>query len=263
MIIEALCLMNMKIKAAELVKDISSRLAGNEWMSTQTAAYALLAISKFTGMTSGQGITATWKGNESQSIDVRSEKSVYREKLALTGTAGKMQVVNNGKNILYARLVLQGIPAKGDSTSAQNDLKMTVIYRSMAGPPIDPKRLEQGTNFIAEVTVTNPGLRGDYHQLALTQIFSSGWEIINSRLSEFAKTATEDSPFTYQDFRDDRVNTFFDIAPNKTKKFMIMLTASYLGRFYLPSTYCEAMYDNSINARVPGKWVEVISSGKE
>ncbi|MCX6251998.1 MAG: MG2 domain-containing protein [Bacteroidetes bacterium] len=263
MIVEALCLMNMKIKAAELVKEISVRLASNEWMSTQEAAYALLAISKFTGMTSGNGIYVNWRGIESQSVDVKLDKSVYQEKMMLSGSAGKMQVVNKGKNLVYVRLILQGIPAKGDSTSTQNDLKMSVVYRSMAGPPIDPRKLEQGTNFIAEVTVTNPGLRGEYQQLALTQIFPSGWEIVNTRLSEFAKTATENSLFNYQDFRDDRVNTFFDIAPNKTKTFMIMLTASYLGRFYLPSAYCEAMYDNSINARVAGKWVEVVASGKE
>jgi uncharacterized protein YfaS (alpha-2-macroglobulin family) len=41
-----------------------------------------------------------------------------------------------------------------------------------------------------------------------------------------------------------------------------MLMATYLGRFYLPSTGCEAMYDNTISARVPGRWVEVVPALK-
>jgi len=42
---------------------------------------------------------------------------------------------------------------------------------------------------------------------------------------------------------------------------VILLNASYVGRFYLPSVYCEAMYDNEINARKGGKWVEVVIPG--
>jgi len=40
----------------------------------------------------------------------------------------------------------------------------------------DPTKLEQGTDFIAEVTVINPGSLVKYDNMALTQIFPSGWE---------------------------------------------------------------------------------------
>jgi uncharacterized protein YfaS (alpha-2-macroglobulin family) len=139
---------------------------------------------------------------------------------------------------------------------------MSVGYYTPEGKKVDPATLPQGINFIAEVTVSNPGLRGNYQQLALTQIFPSGWEIINSRMSEVAQTGTQASPYTYQDVRDDRVNTYFNLEPNKSKTFRIMLNSTYLGKFYLPSVYCSAMYDNTINARIPGKWVEIEPSGK-
>jgi hypothetical protein len=35
---------------------------------------------------------------------------------------------------------------------------------------------------MAEVTIKNPGVRGMYRNLALSQIFASGWEIRNQRL---------------------------------------------------------------------------------
>ncbi|MCB0607912.1 MAG: hypothetical protein KDD12_09365, partial [Lewinella sp.] len=67
----------------------------------------------------------------------------------------------------------------------------------------------------------------------------------------------------YQDFRDDRVYTFFDLPQNKTQVYRVQLNAAYQGRFYLPAVSCEAMYDNSINARTAGRWVEVSKSAGE
>jgi len=192
-----------------------------------------------------------------------SKKPVFSRKIyVIPGKKGIIQVTNNSKGILYARLILTGIPVQGDSTAAANNLKISVSYKSMKGEPIRPALLEQGTSFMAEVTVTNPGIRGNYQQLALSQIFPPGWEIINSRSSDLALSTSAASAFDYQDVRDDRVYTFFDLKQAQTKSFRVMLMATYLGRFYLPTTTCEAMYDNSISARVPGRWVEVVPALK-
>ncbi|MBL7891110.1 MAG: hypothetical protein JNL63_00660, partial [Bacteroidia bacterium] len=90
----------------------------------------------------------------------------------------------------------------------------------------------------------------------------SGWEIHNVRMDETESTVKTDIP-TYQDIRDDRVYTYFDIPGNTTMKFRVVLNASYTGKFYLPTVACEAMYDNTISARKPGKWVEVVKPGEK
>ena len=164
--------------------------------------------------------------------------------------------------LFRSRLNLHGTPARGDSTSTENSLKMKIVYKGLKGENISPFALPQGTTFMAEVTITNPGLRGTYKQMALSQVFPSGWEIINSRSSELAASKSDPSNYDYQDVRDDRVYTFFEILPNQTKVFRVMLMATYMGRFYLPSTKCEAMYDNTLSASVPGGWVEVNPSGR-
>ena len=252
----------------------------------------MLAVSKYIGSTSGKGINASYKLDNGQLVLLQSTKSIAKIDLSIKANAskGKIQIINNGKNLLYARVVTSGIPLAGDKSSSQNNLRMTVDYKSMAGAKIDPKKLEQGVNFMVEVTVDNPGFRGVYKQMALTQIFPSGWEIFNTRMSDFAKASTdakskenekenenEDNEssysrrhkavqntniFNYQDIRDDRVYTYFDLNPNQTKTFKIMLNSSYLGKFYLPTVYCEAMYDNTVNARIAGTWVEVVASAK-
>ncbi|MBA3898802.1 MAG: hypothetical protein H0X62_01105, partial [Bacteroidetes bacterium] len=93
-------------------------------------------------------------------------------------------------------------------------------------------------------------------QMALSQVFPSGWEIRNMRITDSENFQKTDS-YTFQDIRDDRVYTYFNIAPGKTLTYRVVLNAAYVGKFYLPSVYCEAMYDNTINAKRPGKWVEV------
>ncbi len=62
----------------------------------------------------------------------------------------------------------------------------------------------------------------------------------------------------YQDIRDDRVYSYFNLANRTKATFVVLLNASYLGKFYLPGFSCEAMYKGEIAARLGSTWVEVV-----
>lgn len=264
MILETLTLLDMKAKAAPLVKEISAELSRSKWMSTQTTAYCLIAVSKFAGSSGASSeMRYNVKINNNAPITLNTKLPVKQIDMAMKGAApGNVSVTNNGSGILFARVIMEGIPEAGDQTAIDNDLKVEIGYTTMEGSPIDVTSLEQGTDFIAEVKITNPGTRGEYLQMALSQIFPSGWEIRNTRMDEAESVIKSDYP-TYQDFRDDRVYTYFNISPYASKTFRITLNSTYVGRYYLPTIYCEAMYDNTINSRKPGKWVEVVKPGLE
>lgn len=89
------------------------------------------------------------------------------------------------------------------------------------------------------MTVSNTSGHERYADLALTHIFPAGWEITSER---------DLSSLTYQDIRDDRVLSYFDLSRGESKEIPVKLTATYKGRYYLPSVYCEAMYDNAVRA---------------
>jgi len=94
--------------------------------------------------------------------------------------------------------------------------------------------------------------------VALTQIFPSGWEIVNTRFTAFGSTTTRAARHT--NIRDDRVNFYFDLpekGKHSTKTFNVMLNASYLGTYYLPGVQAEAMYDDTFLVRTKGKWITV------
>ena len=185
-----------------------------------------------------------------------STKAIQQLKFTDNDFASKapFKVKNTGKSTLYVKVMIEGIPLVGDQSAAANNLKLTVKYRDMAGRYINRDKLTQGMEFKAEVTVYNPGKKGLYKEMALMQIFPSGWEIHNARMDG----ENETNQARYQDIRDDRVYTYYELAPNKSKKFLIQLNATYLGKFYLPTCYSEAMYDHLISAKTPGKWVEVV-----
>ena len=84
----------------------------------------------------------------------------------------------------------------------------------------------------------------------------SGWEIINERMQD--GQVASNSLFQYQDIRDDRVLTFFDLQPGAKKIISIRARASYEGQYHLPAISCEEMYDANVHARVKGDQVEVL-----
>ncbi len=263
MIIETLVLMNRRDEAVPIIKQLSEVLTSQRWLSTQATAYSLMAISKFAGgQTAGQEIRYSYQINNAREQSLTSRLPVNQAEIPVPGAnSGNVRVKNDGNTILFARVLLSGIPEVGEMTAQQNDLQIRVAYRDISGNPIDVSKLMQGTDFIAEVTVTNPGRLGNITDLALTQVFPSGWEIHNTRMDGF-ESAHQASMPTYQDIRDDRVHTFFDLPPYQSKKFVVVLNAAYRGKFFLPGVFAEAMYNDRVNARLPGQWVEVVMPGE-
>ena len=261
-ILETITLMGRREKGMFLLKELSASLAGYEYMSTQTTAYSLMAIAKFIGKTGVKSdLSFTCSGSNIKQQNIISKAAVSHTDLKIRGEENsKLSLKNNGQSILYARIIKEGVPKIGDPTSSESNIKMSMAYRDLDGHTLDPANIAQGTDFYAEVTVTNPGIRGDYAEMALVQVFPSGWEILNTRMDGTESSSKSAVP-RYQDIRDDRVYTFYDLRENQSKTFRIYLNASYYGSYYLPSVYTEAMYDASINARIAGKWVSVNKQG--
>lgn len=259
-ILETLGLLGDRAKGFALLKEISAALSNSGWMSTQEVAYSLKAVSEFAGTEKGQ-LKYEYTINGNKAVSVGSELPVSQVVIPVDGLKkGSVKVVSESTGALYVRVATEGTPARGQEEDAASNLSINVVYKTeQNGSIIDPSRLEQGQEFIAEVTVSHPNTRAAYYNMALSQIFPSGWEINNSRITDDRSEATSSS-FNYQDIRDDRVYTFFTLWTGESKVFRVSLTATYAGTYYLPATSCEAMYDKSIYARKKGKVVEVVKA---
>ena len=259
MMLETLVLLKRPVLAKPLVEDIANVLSSNQWLSTQSAAYMLLAVSKYAGInSSGENLTCDLTIDGAK-VHVNTNKPIYQSQLNFnTGLRKSVSITNHSSQNMYIHVQQQGIPVMKSQAAVASNLNLTVRYLDMKDKPVNPLQLKQGTDFYAEVTVAHPGVRMDYTDLALSQLFPSGWEIMSSRLDVVKSAKLKGDVARYQDIRDDRVYQYFDLNKGQKKTFKILLHAAYLGTFYMPSVQCEAMYDNTIQARTTGQWIKVV-----
>ena len=131
--------------------------------------------------------------------------------------------MNKGGGELFVRLISKSRPLIDNTPAFSQNLKLDVLYLDMKGEPIDPSHLLQGTDFQAVVKVSN--ISGfNYTDLALTHILPAGWEVFNERLTP-SENDDSNRGFTYQDIRDDRVLTYFDLPYNRSRTISIRLQA--------------------------------------
>ena len=258
LILETLALMQEYEDGKKLLDNIAKKLASNDYLNTQATAFSLLAISKYIGGSGNAKLFTVELKMNGKSSSIKSNATYKQIDLDVENKpSGNLEFNNTNETMLFASLQMQGISMyDGVSINEDNNMNMSVNYFNMNNTPLNPSEIKQGSDFYVETSITNTGIKSDYKNLALTQIFPSGWEIRNTRM-DLHKTTNEEN-ITYQDIRDDRVHTYFDLEKGQTIKVKIQLNASYLGRFYLPIVNCEAMYDNTINAKEGGSWVVVV-----
>lgn len=262
LILETLALLDDQERAAPVAREIAKALNGDRWYSTQSTAFALIAMAKFIGDNRPDGTLRFSYRALGQPQEVVTEKSMASVPLDAQDSAYDFHLDNTSGRVLFVRLVRSGIPARAEESAGNNDLDVQVAYVDMNGAPLDVSKLEQGTDFKARVTVRHPGVRDAYQDMALTQIFPSGWEILNQRMGALGEEANGGSRVDHVDVRDDRVLHYFNLRPRESLTVEILLNASYQGEFYLPAVHCSAMYDNTIYARTAGRTVEVVANNR-
>lgn len=252
MIMETQLLLGKTEQALRLARRVSENLSSS-YVSTQTASFGLMAMAKLSQKMKKGVVSYEWELNGVPQKIVNNGQ-LFQEINIKPQSEIEVKFTNKGQGELYVRLIGYTRPLVTEYDMQRGGLRIYVRYLDASGQELNVSSLRQGTEFFADVVVQNSS--GEYlTDLALTQVFPSGWEIFNSRL--FNEGAGSASNINYQDIRDDRVMTYFNLRDGYSTSFRVRLQAAYCGRFYLPATICEAMYKPEEQARVKGQWVEV------
>ena len=256
MALETALLIGRKEDAARWALEIAEKLSSPDWLSTQTTAYSLYAMAKYVEINkSGKKFSASYTIN-GKTENINSNEPVFSVELPVKTNKQNVQLKNHSEQTLYVRLISSGILSVGKELAMENGLFISTTYRDANGNLIDVSQIKQSTEFTASIEIKN--LTNEFvENVALTQIIPSGWEIINTRFTDYGGTE-QSSYIDYADFRDDRANFYLSLKGNQSKIIRLKINASYAGRYYLPGTFAEAMYNNRYNTRTEGKWVEVI-----
>jgi hypothetical protein len=276
-------LLGRDAETGPLLDDVATDLSGGDWFSTQSLAFALVAVAQNTGAKPFKGFSFDYSTAKARSQTIKGESPVATLKLPAPPATGlPLELKNTSDRKLYVTAAVRATPASGEEDTSANGLSIEVTYSDATGKTVDVRKLAQGSDLIAQVTVKNVSKRL-LDNLALTQLVPAGWEIRNDRLEDVASESerTQDTNLQrrfwwvpgqyrsetmrtaeYTDIRDDRVQRYFHLGPGEQIFFETRLNAAYLGRFYLPGANIEAMYDAKQHARQKGQWVEVVPAGK-
>ena len=251
MILETLLLLNSQEeigRTKQLFEEITNTLSQDTWLSTQETAYALIAIVPYMSGNSGSGtMTLDYSvsgktGNISFTAPV-AERSFEN----VTGTSAALSVTNRSSSPVYVRYTAKGLPVEGKEPALSEGLSLAVEYRDANRVLITPENLKLGEDMEISVRVRNT-FSQSVEEAALIIPIPASWEIVNTRLGGSASS----SNFRYQDIRDDRVMTYFDLNRGEERTITFRVNKAYEGSFFRPAIHVYAMYDESIRALIPG-----------
>lgn len=251
-----------------LYEEIAAMLSSEQHYSTHTLGYCLLAVGNYLqAPRGGEAARIVGRINLSDGSKVpfflESEQLVYEIE---EGFGESISVVIDAETNLprcFVKMEWEGVPLKGETQTQSHNLLLRVKYYNSRGEEIDTRDLKQGMEFWAHYQAgKTAAYRVNMEEIVLNQIFPSGWEIENFRLSgepvpswaSGLKLEQED----YADIRDDRISWFFDLAPQtRHLDFLVKLRAVTAGSFILPPAICQAMYQDDYIAVQPGGRVRV------
>lgn len=233
-------------EALTLSNEIARELSSSSWQSTQATAFALMAVAgQAERLGQGDGLDLTYAcGREKGTVS--TTRHLWSETLVENGSnTADLEVANKGKATVMARVVTSGTVSGGEVAPSSNGIELSVRYLDPAGRDIDLNKMTAGSYFTSVATVRNTSAVAA-RNLVLSQIYPSGWEILNTRYLQGGRD--DKGLLSYQDIRDDRVYSYIDELPaGKYITVRIDLCAVYSGRFYMPPAVCSAMYDASVS----------------
>ena len=108
----------------KVAKEVAENLNSKEWYSTQETGYCLLAMCKYADGNGGsKNINFEYTVNGISSSK-KSKSKICQVKISDNDIVkkGNVSVKNNGDVVLYAKLMVEGIPSIGDQSSAASNL---------------------------------------------------------------------------------------------------------------------------------------------
>jgi uncharacterized protein YfaS (alpha-2-macroglobulin family) len=251
MILETLILLNSQEEAGrtrQLFEEISNALSKDTWLSTQETAYALIAIAPYMSSNAGSGQLSLDYSAAGKTGNIAFSAPVAEYSFGdVTGTSSNLSVTNRSSSPVYVKYTAKGLPVEGNEPALSEGLSLAVEYRDANNRIIVPENLKLGEDMVISVRVRNT-FSQTVEEAALIIPISASWEIVNTRIGG----SSSSSNFRYQDIRDDRVMTYFNLNRGEEREITFRVNKAYEGSFFRPAIHVYAMYDESIRALIPG-----------
>lgn len=282
--LETMIALKRNADADKLVLQIADELATNDGKhNTHDLSWALVSVAHYLG-NSEKPVHARFALDSADAIELTSAQPLLSQLLTKADNAFELSLHNDGDQPLYASVSQQGIPAAGSEQAEAEGLAISAelldrdgnsLWQSEAGNA-EPLSLIQGQDYELVINLTN-NTASAIQNIALSTLLPSGAEIGSQTpppapakpqnadgeeypmQSEPEQQAGKVTPLAFQDVRDDRVLSYFDLAAGATRTVNVKFNAAYLGQYIFPAIRGEAMYQPTTRASTAGMAVKIVS----
>ena len=228
---------------ADWVKEVNQ----SRWLSTQDQGFAFMACAAYFGE----------KQNIAAEVDFELISNVFKKRHKMPSDkqerfswgweqlSDKATIKNHGSSEIFIHKTQRAISKELYQLADANGISLSVQYLKLNGEQLDLKNIKQGEEILISVYIKNTDIL-DQENLALTVKAPSGWELLNPRL--YTTNADTNANFVFQDFKDDKVYTYFNLSKNKGRSYQFRAKANLTGDYYLPAVRCENMYKGDVYA---------------
>ena len=176
----------------------------------------------------------------------------------------RVKIKNITDDIIYLDHYHTYLPLKSKKgVSESSGIKLKTRWVDSDFNPVDFKKVKRNEDIYQIITVINSSGR-TINQIALSQVVPPGLKPVNPAITKY-DTPRElygkkrELSIISKDYRDDRVNLFFDLYKSGYANCVILkYNVTFEGNYYLPPVKAEAMYDGATNALEGGYDMKVI-----
>jgi uncharacterized protein YfaS (alpha-2-macroglobulin family) len=269
-----------------LVRGLLAARRGRGWRNTQENAFALLALDAYRRAREAKAPSFTasaWLG-ERRLFDFSAQgrstlsaaKTLSMSELSATPNA-LLGFEKDGSGTLFYEARLRYAPSEPPKTASDQGFFVTktlsavrpeeLATLSAIAPERGISKFRAGDIVVTDLVVVTPSAR---KYVVIDDPLPAGFEPIDSKWkttsSEYARAASARDDETErgyakawfrQELRDDRALTFVDDMPGGIHHYRYFARATSAGRFVVPPTKAEGMYDPETFGRTAASAVEV------
>ncbi len=234
----------------KLAADTARLFAAVRHPSTQEAAFALLALGKYSARQAAKKpFSGKLYAGQTLLSDFSSEKALLLRNIPDTGELRLEMDGGYEAGSAFFSVETRGVPVMADYKPVREGIEIVREYLDRQGNPLSGDTVPQGTLLVLKTAVRS--LSGRLFNVALQNLLPTGIEVENPRLATTEKLpwmTADDLEADYVDYRGDRINVFADLPDEKWRAHYSLVRAVTPGTFTVPPPQAEAMYDPSIVA---------------
>lgn len=237
-----------------LAKVLMEKRRSRSYLSTQSNIYSLLALVHYMDSRADKNVSVSIKldGESLLETTLTPQQQFQLVTANITKPSGTLSITASD-NVFYDAQIRYREKLNSIS-AANNGLGITREYLDESGNP----KTSFKTGDIVHVKLTLP-LNNSASHLMVADRIPAGFEVLNTKFSTVGGADVKESKNwrTFREIRDERVDFSTEYTWGHTLRYQYTARAIAQGKFVIPPTVGELMYQPEVNGRTDLKYIEI------